>query len=380
SSVAYPLKDLALAAKNIGSGNLDERIEVKNRDELGNLAEEFNRMAENLSKTTVSRNFMDDIIESMADSLVVTDESGNIQRVNSSTLEMLGYREGELEGEPLSDLFSDPELVSRYMASADEVENSEAKYIRKDGSTIPISLSLGTIHDAEGNKQGIVSVASDITKRKEAEEQITQSLKEKEILLSEIHHRVKNNLAVISGLLQMQIWETDDHAAETALKDSQLRVQSIALVHEKLYQSENLSYIQFDYYIRDLLQAISSTYMDSHLAVSIETELEDIILNINQAIPCSLLLNELIVNAYKHAFDAEAGGNIYVRTHKSEDTIHLYVKDDGIGLPQDFDLQAANSLGMTLINTLTQQLNGEINMKNENGAIFEVNFEVEEVV
>ncbi|HKL17430.1 MAG TPA: histidine kinase dimerization/phosphoacceptor domain -containing protein, partial [Halalkalibaculum sp.] len=380
SSVAYPLKDLALAAKNIGSGNLDERIEVKNRDELGNLANEFNRMAENLSKTTVSRNFMDDIIESMADSLVVADASGQIQRVNSSTLEMLGYNEGELKGEPLAGLFSDSEVIAKYLASSDQVENREAKYLKKDGGTIPISLSLGTIHDGEGNKQGIVSVASDITKRKEAEEQITKSLKEKEILLSEIHHRVKNNLAVISGLLQMQIWETQDTTAETALKDSQLRVQSIALVHEKLYQSENLSYIQFDYYIRDLLQAISSTYMDTHVSVSIKTDLDDIVLNINQAIPCSLLLNELIVNAYKHAFDNGAGGNIYVKTHKNEDTIHLYVKDDGVGLPQDFELDDANSLGMTLINTLTQQLNGEISMKNENGAIFEVNFEAEEVV
>lgn len=380
SSVAYSLKDLALAAKNIGSGNLDERIEVKSRDELGNLAEEFNRMAENLSKTTVSRNFMDDIIESMADSLVVTDNSGTIQRVNSSTLKMLGYDEEELKGEPLSSLFSDSDLITRYINSANQVEISETKYVKKDGDIIPISLSLGTIHDTDGNRQGIVSVASDITKRKEAEEQITKSLKEKEILLSEIHHRVKNNLAVISGLLQMQIWETEDHAAETALKDSQLRVQSIALVHEKLYQSENLSYIQFDYYIRDLLQAISSTYVDTHLSVNIETELEDIILNINQAIPCSLLLNELIVNAYKHAFDTDVGGNIYVKTHKKEDTIHLYVKDNGIGLPPDFDLDEANSLGMTLINTLTQQLNGEINMKSENGAIFEVNFEVEEVV
>lgn len=380
SSVAYPLKDLALAAKNIGSGNLDERIEVKNKDELGNLANEFNRMAENLSKTTVSRNFMDDIIESMADSLVVTDASGIIQRVNSSTIEMLGYEEEELKGKPLSSLFSNPELIGKYLEAADDIENREAEYVKKDGDTIPISLSLGTIHDADDEKHGIVSVASDITKRKEAEEQITKSLKEKEILLSEIHHRVKNNLAVISGLLQMQIWETQDTAAETALKDSQLRVQSIALVHEKLYQSENLSYIQFDYYIRDLLQAISSTYMDSHVSVNIKTELEDIILNINQAIPCSLLLNELIVNAYKHAFDSETGGNIYVRTHKKDDTIYLHVKDDGMGLPQDFDLEEASSLGMTLINTLTQQLNGEILMKNENGALFEVNFEAEEVV
>ena len=378
-SIAYPLNSLAVAAQNIGSGNLDERIDVKSKDEVGNLANEFNRMAENLSKTTVSRNFMDDIIESMADSLVVSDESGTIQKVNSSTLEILGYKEDELIGKPLTSLFADEEAVNRYLESNRQVENREAKYLKKDGGIIPVSLSLGSIHNSEGEQKGIVTVASDITKRKEAEEQISKSLKEKEILLSEIHHRVKNNLAVISGLLQMQIWETEDIAAETALKDSQLRVQSIALVHEKLYQSENLSYIQFDYYIRDLLQAISSTYMDSHVSVNIDTDLEDIVLNINQAIPCSLLLNELIVNAYKHAFDKNESGNIYVKTHKEEDTVYLYVKDDGVGFPKDFDFEAASSLGMTLINTLTQQLHGEIMMKNDNGAIFEVNFEAEEV-
>lgn len=380
SSVAYPLNELALAAKNIGSGNLDERIEVKSNDEVGNLANEFNRMAENLSKTTVSRNFMDDIIESMADSLIVTDASGKIQRVNSSTLKMLGYKEEELIGKPLTHLFSDHKIITNFMDNPGQVEDREAEYVRKDEVVIPISLSLGSIHDTEGNEQGIVSVASDITKRKEAEEQITKSLKEKEILLSEIHHRVKNNLAVISGLLQMQIWETEDPAAEIALKDSQLRVQSIALVHEKLYQSENLSYIQFDYYIRDLLQAISSTYMDSHVSIHIDTDLENIILNINQAIPCSLLLNELIVNAYKHAFDNNEEGNIYVKTFKKKDTIHMHVKDNGVGFPKDFDFDEAGSLGMTLINTLTQQLNGEINMRNDNGAIFEINFEAEEVV
>jgi len=380
-SIAYPLKDLALAAQDIGSGNLEQRIEVKSKDEVGNLAEEFNRMAENLSKTTVSRNFMDDIIESMADSLIVTDDEGTIQRVNSSTVKMLGYDEDELEGKPLSFIFAEKDEISNYLKSETGLEHYEAHYLKENGDTIPVSLSLGSIHNSNGNRQGMVCLANDISQRKEAEEQITKSLKEKEILLAEIHHRVKNNLAVISGLLQMQIWETKDEIAETALKDSQLRVQSIALVHEKLYQSESLSFIQFDRYIRDLLQAISSTYMDTHGSIEIVTDLEDIGLNINQAIPCSLLLNELIVNAFKHAFEDDAkSGNIFVNIHKQEDTVCMQVKDDGIGFPEDFDLENASSLGMTLINTLIQQLQGEISVKNEDGAIFEVTFEAEEVV
>lgn len=379
-SVAYPLKDLALAAQHIGSGNLQERIEIKRKDEVGNLADEFNRMAENLSKTTVSKDFMDDIIESMAESLVVTDSKGLIQRVNSSTINMLGYNEEELIGKPLPNLFSENEDMKRRLNSKAEIDHGEANYLKKGGELIPVSLSLGSIHNSKGEEQGIVCVASDITERKEAEVQITKSLKEKEILLAEIHHRVKNNLAVISGLLQMQIWETEDEAAEIALKDSQLRVQSIALVHEKLYQSESLSYIQFDRYIRDLLQAISSTYMDFQVSVNIDTELEDIALNINQAIPCSLLLNELIVNAYKHAFGNREEGNILVKVCENEDHIRLYVKDDGVGFPEEFDFDEATSLGMTLINTLIQQLNGEIVMRNSDGAIFEVSFNAEEVV
>ncbi|MDY6868949.1 MAG: PAS domain S-box protein, partial [Chloroflexota bacterium] len=221
-TVAYPLRDLATAAQNIGSGNLNQRIDIKRRDEIGNLAEEFNRMAENLSKTTVSRNFMDDIIESMADSLVVTDVSGTIQRVNSSTADMLGYREEELLGTSLNKLFPTSEKVIKYLKNGRDVLHREANYQKRNGDTIPVSLSLGSIHNSNGEEQGMVCVASDISKRKEAEQQITKSLKEKEILLAEIHHRVKNNLAVISGLLQMQIWETEDDAAETALKDSQL--------------------------------------------------------------------------------------------------------------------------------------------------------------
>lgn len=381
-SVAYPLNELTVAARHIGSGNLDQRIEVKTKDEVGKLAEEFNRMAENLSKTTVSRNFMDDIIESMTDSLVVTDADGVIQRVNSSTLNMLGYEEYEIEGEGLPFLFEDKAVIENCLESGRNLERREAKFQKKNGETIPVILSLGTIRNSNDTKQGMVCVVSDISQRKEAEQQITKSLKEKEILLAEIHHRVKNNLAVISGLLQMQIWETQDQAAENVLKDSQLRVQSIALVHEKLYQSESLSFIQFDRYIRDLLQAISSTYMDTHGSIDIITDLEDIGLNINQAIPCSLLLNELIVNAFKHAFNGEEEeeGNIYVNIFKQNGKVHMTVKDDGVGFPEDFSLDNASSLGMTLINTLIKQLQGDISVKNDGGAIFEVQFEAEEVV
>ncbi|MDZ7717181.1 MAG: histidine kinase dimerization/phosphoacceptor domain -containing protein [Balneolaceae bacterium] len=380
-SIAKPLKELSLAAQHIGEGNLDERIEISSNDEIGQLGKEFNKMAENLSKTTVSKDFMDDIIESMADALIVSDNENYITRINSSTIKMLGYNGEELIGEHLSKLFAEDDLRSILSSnSTDEFKNYETTLVSKTGKFIPVSLSRALIFNSNRQSKGTVCVAVDITKRKEAERQITKSLKEKEILLAEIHHRVKNNLAVISGMLQMQMWETEDEAAETVLKDSQLRVQSIALIHEKLYQSESLSYIEFDKYLRDLIQAISSTYLDSDRDIEIVTELEEIPLNVNQAIPFSLLINELVVNAYKHAFRKQDSGKIKLDLQNKGDLVFLRISDNGSGLDEDFNPSEENSLGMTLVNTLIGQLEGSIKSYNDDGATFEISFHPEEVV
>lgn len=377
-SIASPLVELGNAAKQIGKGNLEERIQIDSKDEVGQLASEFNRMAENLSKITFSKDYVDNIIESMADALVVTDEKYQVQKINSAAEQMLGYSENEILGKPLDLIFANSDGTR--MNIDNEYENYETQYITQTGEIIPVSLSRALMRNSSGSVKGLVYVASDITERKKAEQQVNKSLKEKEILLAEIHHRVKNNLAVISGLLQMQIWETKSEAAETALRDSQLRVQSIALVHEKLYQSENLSYIEFDKYIRDLLQAISSTYMDNSADISIQTAFDKVILNVNQAIPCSLLMNELVINAYKHAFGTQKKGTIFLEMNQKNKSIYLTVRDNGAGFPEEFSFKNKKSLGMSLINTLVNQLGAELKMYNKNGAVFEMVFDQEEVI
>lgn len=377
-SIASPLVELGNAAKQIGKGNLEERIQIDSKDEVGQLASEFNRMAENLSKITFSKDYVDNIIESMADALVVTDEKYQVQKINSAAEQMLGYSENEILGKPLDLIFANSDGTR--MNIDNEYENYETQYITQTGEIIPVSLSRALMRNSSGSVKGLVYVASDITERKKAEQQVNKSLKEKEILLAEIHHRVKNNLAVISGLLQMQIWETKSEAAETALRDSQLRVQSIALVHEKLYQSENLSYIEFDKYIRDLLQAISSTYMDNSADISIQTAFDKVILNVNQAIPCSLLMNELVINAYKHAFGTQKKGTIFLEMNQKNKSIYLTVRDNGAGFPEEFSFKNKKSLGMSLINTLVNQMGAELKMYNKNGAVFELVFDQEEVI
>ncbi len=377
-SIANPIKKIAKAAKSIGQGNLSERINYNSNDELGELSNTFDHMAESLSQTTVSRDYVDSIIEAMADLLVVTDADHNITRVNSAGVQMLDSTEDALLGRRINTIFKNlPDKIFE-TESDGNLKSSDSVLIAKDGVKTPVSISKGTIRNSSGTVDGYVIVASDISSEKEAQQKIAKSLKEKEVLLAEIHHRVKNNLAVISGLLQMQRWEAENEHAASALQQSQLRVQSIALVHEKLYQSESLSFIQFDRYIRDLLQAISDTYLSLDSGISIETELDDIVLNINQAIPCSLLINELVVNAFKYAFpDTQDEGMITVSVAKSEEHVTVMVQDNGQGFEDDEI--TSNSLGMSLVETLSKQLSGTLDFNNSDGVTVTVTFKAEEV-
>lgn len=372
-SIANPINKLAEAAQNIAQGNLDDRIDYKSNDELGQLSQTFNNMAESLSRTTVSRDFVDSIIESMGDLLIVTDEQFKITRINSAGLSLLESGEDDMLGRPVQSVFKNGDQSVLIADTPHDEKNQDIELlVGKKMKEVPVNVSKGILEDRNGDVTGYVIVASDISAEKEAQRRIKQSLREKEVLLAEIHHRVKNNLAVISGLLQMQIWEADNEYAASALRQSQFRVRSIALVHEKLYQSENLSYIEFDQYIRDLLQALSSTYLDEKSGVKIETELENIALNINQAIPCSLLLNELVVNAFKHAFDDLEKGIITVTIKKVDGQIVMRVADNGKGFSED--QVKKESLGMSLIKTLCLQLDGKLQFKNDNGAVVQVDF------
>lgn len=380
-SIASPVGKLARAAEEVGRGNLDKRIDISSTDEIGQLGRSFNRMAENLSRTTVSKDYMDNIIESMVDALIVTDGEGKIQKVNSAAAEMLRVEKGEeLVGKPVESLLADGEDADFFRTREGESrETCETEFRDSRGRSIPVSLSKALMRTPEGEARGLVCVASDISERKRAEQQVARSLKEKEILLSEIHHRVKNNLAVISGMLQMQMWQTENQTARDALMDSQLRVQSIALVHEKLYQSDNFSSVKFDTYASDLLRAIQSTYEERGREIELVMDFQPVVMNINQAIPCSLLLNELVVNAYRHAFPGRERGEIAVKVWKEEPMIHIRVSDNGIGLPEKFSVSGDETMGMTLLNTLVKQLDGEFQVQNGDGAIFEFSFRVEDV-
>ncbi|WP_138429043.1 histidine kinase dimerization/phosphoacceptor domain -containing protein [Fodinibius saliphilus] len=371
-SIANPIKKIAAAAKSIGEGNLDKRIDYNSKDELGELSETFDHMAESLSKTTVSRDYVDSIIEAMADLLVVTDADFNITRVNSAGIDMLESKEKQLLQKPVHTIFEGP--MEEFLAENGESSSKghDAMLIGNEECdvSIPVSVSKGVIRSGNNAIKGYVIVASDISAEKEAQQKISRSLREKEVLLAEIHHRVKNNLAVISGLLQMQMWDTENEFAISALQQSQLRVRSIALVHENLYQSESLSHIEFDTFTEDLVASIKDSYLED--GVIINTDIADIVLTVSQAIPCSLIINELIFNAFKDGKEAA----ITLEMKREEEEIHFTITDNGTGIKEEsFD---SGSLRISLLEVLANQLNARLNIEKENGIKITICFSPEE--
>lgn len=382
-SITQPVNTLTSAAKKIGNGNLDQRIKLRSKDELSRLADTFNQMAENLSKSMVSRSYVNNIIQSMGDMLFVTDDRGTIQMSNKTVHRKLGYSNGDLDRLTVWDILDDEgrERVRNTIGNNDRTVNElETKLVSKEGYPVPVILSTSVLNDDMSEETRLVFVASDISVQKESEKRISESLHEKNILLAEIHHRVKNNLAVISGLLQMQMWNMEDENARIALQHSQLRIQSIALVHEKLYQNETFADINISGFVRELVDAVSESFKSPDKQIELCYDLEEIRMNINQAVPLSLLLNECIVNAYKHAFRGKNEGKIDIHLEKNGDLVEIQVEDNGHGLPDDFDFEKQQSLGVTLIRTLVSQLRGEARYESgEEGTRFLFEFTLEEV-
>ena len=230
----------------------------------------------------------------------------------------------------------------------------------------------------DGKIEAKYAIYLDITERKQTEEYIKKSLREKEVLLAEIHHRVKNNLAVITGLLELQSYATDDVNSQQVLKESRMRVHSIALVHEKLYNNENLSEIEMGPYLKELVNSLSNALNTSFTNIHISFEVDDINLIITQAIPCGLLINEVVTNCFKHAFAEKNEGNVDIEFKEDGKYLTLSIKDDGVGIDTVNYSKLSPSLGMKLIRTLSKQLQAQTEIRVNEGTTYHFRFRKEE--
>ena len=245
----------------------------------------------------------------------------------------------------------------------------------KNGQTFWLELFINPIFDSEGKISEISLVAHDITEKKFNEKGIVDSLKEKEVLLKEIHHRVKNNLQVISSILNLQSSFIQDEKMLDVLQESRNRIRSMAIIHEDLYRTTNFASIDFANYILNLATNLVSLYRLSEENVELRYDLESIDLVLDQAVPCGLLVNEIIANAVKYAFPDNGKGEIFIQLKEINGWVELLVKDNGIGLPQDFEIETSDTLGLQLVLTLVDQLDGEIAYSGKNGTEFLIKFE-----
>ena len=329
-----------------------------------------------------SRHRYQNLFSSIRDTIIIADQDRVIKDANQPALkDMFGYELQEIIDQQTSILYANQ---SGYEATGEEVFDKDNKSVgkllkiyfkRKDGTVFPAELFALKLID-EGNKVvGNIGIIRDITARHKAEEALTAQLLEKETLVKEIHHRVKNNLNVVVSLLNLQkenVRTVSD--AYEAFDESSRRIFSMALVHESLYQSESMSKVNMHHYIQRMVDELQSS-MNLQKSINFAINVDQIDLDITKAVPCGIIINELVTNAMKHAFDARNSGKIEIALQKTDKRmIDLSVYDDGVGLPIDFSLNNSNSLGMNLIRVLTDQISGTFQINAYNGKRFSITF------
>ncbi|HMK54097.1 MAG TPA: histidine kinase dimerization/phosphoacceptor domain -containing protein [Methanobacteriaceae archaeon] len=343
---------------------------------------------------TLSDRLTRNITSHMSNLMIIIDSKGNIWDVNPAALELLDYSRDQLLDLKMDSIFFEckDNVIEKYVKLAKPQDNLEVNFQKSDGSDILILLSISPIGNFRSGVKGLLLIGIDLTQRKEMENHIKESLKEKELLLREIHHRVKNNMQIISSLLNLQSMRMDGKAA-AALKDSQNRVKSMAMIHEKLYYSTDLDNLDFADYINSLVSSLFSIYSTDNTPIKLEIDVENISLNLDTAIPCGLIINELVTNSLKHAFPSMdgaqtldgyispeeevhdvKGGWIYVGLHELKEGLELIVEDNGVGLPDDLKSMETENLGLQVVNSLVRQLDGNIEVKNGHGTHYRVNF------
>lgn len=322
----------------------------------------------NIELDTISR-----FLESSVDIMIVADaQSFKVEKYTDQVSKVLSASKPETENYSLYRLLNDVDVLAKLREWNDmkpgKIMNVETVINDENSKLRHVALS---IHKHRGK---FYISGKDITQKKQYQVSLEQSLEEKTVLLSEIHHRVKNNLAVISSFLQLEEFKSDNPAVQKSLFTNYMRVNTMALIHEQLYQESDFTAVVFDQYIHNLVKSTREKRSRESGHISINYSADYVLLNINQALPCALILNELISNAYEYAFQNRDSGSIKITLTQKDEHICLIVEDDGVGLPTDFVFEESPTLGATLMYSYSDQLKADVNINTENGTRFELSF------
>ena len=376
-----------LILKDVSHQNKIEREKLR-----AEVAEESNKKLENEIKERISAEKkleeqflrMKAIFDSSSNTFLLTlDLDGNISSFNKHSKE---YFEKVIKKElkknkPIHTYFNsivDDEKIEFFRKTLNKVKQGKPKQFELDidykTKKYWLDVFISPIYDTEGEVSEISLVAHDISEKKKTAIEIEGSLKEKEVLLKEIHHRVKNNLQVISSILNLQSSFIDDEKTLAILQESRNRVRTMAIIHENLYRTEDFSSINFSNYIDNLTGNLISSYKINE-EINLVKNLNEVELVLDQAIPCGLIVNEIISNSLKYAWEQNEKGSIFISLREEKNVVYLEISDDGVGLPFDFNSAITDTLGLQLVSTLVEQLDGEIFVDSDKGTKYLIKFD-----
>ncbi|MEA3283227.1 MAG: histidine kinase dimerization/phosphoacceptor domain -containing protein [Euryarchaeota archaeon] len=406
-TITDPIVKLHRGTDEIMKGNLDYKVGTGTEDEVGKLSRAFDAMTSNLkesgrelaeyskgleNKVEERTAELDELLEeqkalfSTIPALIYfKDMNGNYIAANKAFADKTGTSVDEIAGKTDYDLFPKEQADAHRAYDHEVMESGEPRYnieelvTEADGREVWTSTSKTPFFGSGGDVIGMVGMALDITEHKKVEDRIKASLREKEVLLREIHHRVKNNLQVVSSLLNMQARNAMDEETKGILSESRDRITTMSLIHSQLYEGSDLAEINMKEFVDRLLGQLRS-YQVGDMRITRVIRVDDYPFPISIAVPVGLIINELLSNALKYAFEGRDEGKIEVSLAASEDgRINLTVSDDGVGLPAGFDIDESKTLGLRLVKILTEdQLQGNLEVTSDGGATFTMEFDIED--
>ncbi len=320
------------------------------------------------------------LVETTPDMIWEIDPQGIFTYISPQSNSILGWSPQQVIGKSIFSMIRQEYIQKIKKSFQTHIEGTkkfnvlEVPAEHRNGRHIVIEIHSAKVTDDNGKIKGFQGIARDITEKTIATNKLKTSIKEKDILLQEIHHRVKNNMQIISSLLNLQIKYIKDDEAIDVLKESQNRVKSMAMIHEKLYQSNDFTRINLTEYIESLVKGLFYSYSIDQEEISSIINVDNVRLNIETAVPCGLIINELVSNSLKHGFSNGENGEVYISLKFIDDKYELIIGDNGIGFPSNIDFKKTDSLGLQLVNNLVGQIDGEIELDNRSGTEFKIVF------